>query len=346
MSVHDPATPRKPNRWGLYIPFILAAVLIVGWSGAWFYLRNEAATRIDKTAADLRAAGYDVAWTERHIGGFPFRLNVDFVEARIREPSGWGLEIPRLETQAPAYAPTNWLAAAPQGLTFVRPQGGPVNVKGDVIRASLTHPGEAPPHISLEGTNLTFAPAAGAQPFALTAAKLVELHLRASTRPDEAILRFRVEEGKARLAGVFARIAGDKAISMIWESELTRIAGFGGADWPSAVRAWSDKGGTIKVLQAGVTAGEAVLGVQPGGELTVGRDGRLRGSLATNLRQAPEALNAMGQGGVIAQDRATAAAAVAQAREESGDLAKATVTFEAGQTTLGPVAIGPAPKVY
>src|SRR5690606_1411214 len=176
MSVHDPDTPRKPRRWGLYVPFILAAVLIIAWSGVWLYLRSQAASRIDETAQELRAGEYDVSWKERRIGGYPFRLNIDFVEARIREPSGWGLEIPRLETQAPAYAPSNWLAAAPQGLTFIRPVGGPVDVKGGVVRASLTHPAEAPPHISVEGTTLTFAPAAGAQPFALSAAKLVEFH--------------------------------------------------------------------------------------------------------------------------------------------------------------------------
>ena len=54
----------------------------------------------------------------------------------------------------------------------------------------------------------------------------------------------------------------------------------------------------------------------------------------------------MGDTGVIAQDRAEAAAAVAAAREGTGDVAQATINFEAGQTTLGPVALGPAPLVY
>jgi hypothetical protein len=53
----------------------------------------------------------------------------------------------------------------------------------------------------------------------------------------------------------------------------------------------------------------------------------------------------MGSTGTIPQDRADAAAAVASARQE-GDVARATLNFEAGQTTLGPVAIAPAPKVY
>jgi len=43
---------------------------------------------------------------------------------------------------------------------------------------------------------------------------------------------------------------------------------------------------------------------------------------------------------------AEVAAAVAAAREGTGDVAAATINFEAGQTTLGPVAIAPAPKVY
>ena len=36
----------------------------------------------------------------------------------------------------------------------------------------------------------------------------------------------------------------------------------------------------------------------------------------------------------------------AAARQGNDDVARANVTFQAGQTTLGPVAIGPAPKVY
>jgi hypothetical protein len=47
----------------------------------------------------------------------------------------------------------------------------------------------------------------------------------------------------------------------------------------------------------------------------------------------------------MAYDTANAASAVAQARQ-AGDVAHATLYFEAGQTTLGPVALGPAPKVY
>jgi hypothetical protein len=63
------------------------------------------------------------------------------------------------------------------------------------------------------------------------------------------------------------------------------------------------------------------------------------------LRQAPRALGAMAQTGALPSTAADAATAVATARQE-GDTARATLNFEAGQTTLGPVALGPAPRIY
>lgn len=100
----------------------------------------------------------------------------------------------------------------------------------------------------------------------------------------------------------------------------------------------------MSVKRGGLTAGDALIGVNSG-SLGVGTDGRANGVLDVSLRQAPRALSTLGQTGTIPADRAEAAAAVAQARE-TGDLARATLNFEAGQTTLGPVAIAPAPKVY
>ena len=101
----------------------------------------------------------------------------------------------------------------------------------------------------------------------------------------------------------------------------------------------------MTVRNAGITAGDAVIGAQ-GGTLSVGYDGRLDGSLDVTLREAPKALGAMAETGTIRPEAAMAASAVAAARQGGGDVARANITFQAGQTTLGPVAVGPAPKVY
>lgn len=344
MSLPDLPPPRKRRRLGLYLPFALALLLVIGWTAVWIYARGEARARMDQAVADLERAGYQLTWKERGIGGYPFRLNVTLTEARVREPSGWGLEAPKLEAQAYMHNLGHWMIATPDGATFVRPVGGPVEMQGKVIRASLRELSKVPPSFSFEGVGLTFQPGAGAQPFGLQSADRVEFHLRAGP-DDEGGVFFRVDNGRARLAGLLGRIAGERPVSISWNSTLSKMSAFRGQDWPSAVRNWTAQGGRMTVRQAGVTAGEAVLGVSSG-TLGVSSDGRLSGLLDVTLRQAPRALDAMGETGVIPQERAEAAAVVAAAREGTGDVARASIHFQAGQTTLGPVALGPAPRVY
>ncbi len=344
MSLHDLPPARKPRRLGLYLPFVLLLVAAVAWTGFWLWARGEARARMDAAVAGLKSAGYEISWKDRQLGGYPFRMNVTLTDARVREPSGWALSAPRLEGEAFMHAPTHWILAAPQGLTFVRPISGPVTVRGDLIRASLSNLDKTPPSFSFEGVKLTFQPDTGAQPFALSYAERVEFHLRAGP-DDEGGVFAEVKDGKAQLSGLSARIAGDKPISIAWNSTLSKMSAFRGADWPSAVRHWVDAGGQMTVRNGGVTAGDAVV-TATSGALTVGVDGRLRGLLEVSLRQAPRALGAMSESGVIAPETAEAAAAVAAARQGTGDVARATLNFQAGQTTLGPVALGSAPKIY
>jgi hypothetical protein len=320
MSLPDPASPRKFRRWGLYGPFLVLALAVAAWSAAWVWARGQAQGRMDAAVAGLTRAGYQIGWKSREIGGYPFRMDVTLDDVTVREPSGWALEAPSLEAEAYLYSIGRWLVAAPQGLTFVRPQAGPVAVGGKLIRASLTDFDKRPPSFDFEGVGLTFQPQPGAQPFSLSAADRVEFHLRAGP-DDQGGVFFNVRNGKARLSGLFARIAGDKPISIVWNATLTKMSAFSGENWPGAVRHWTEAGGQMQVRQAGVTAGDALIG-------------------------ATQALGAMGEQGVLPRDTAQAAADVAQAREGPDRSAQATLDFQAGRTTLGPVAIGPAPKVY
>ncbi len=349
MSLPDPPSPRKPRppktrRWGLYGPFIALGIVAAAWSGFWVMARSKLSRGLDTAAQTLADAGYPLSWKERVIGGYPFRMDVTLTDVRTGAPGGWALEAPRIEAEANAYSPGHWLIAAPLGLTFVRPLGGPVVVTGQLVRASLTHLNARPPSLSFEGVKLSFAPAPGAQPFALTTADRVEFHLRAGPN-DEGGVFASVDNGQARLTGLFARVAAGKPISIVWNSTLSKVSAFTGRSWAEAVRHWADAGGTMTVRQAGITAGDAIVGAA-GGSLRAAADGRLAGSLPLTLSQAPRALGALNDEGLIDHEAATAATEVAQARQGGGQQAQATLYFQAGRTTLGPVALGAAPKVY
>ena len=103
----------------------------------------------------------------------------------------------------------------------------------------------------------------------------------------------------------------------------------------------------MSVRNAGITAGDAVLGVTSG-DLGASSSGRLD-RRDPDRDPAPGAARPRSSGaaeGLIPPETAQSATAVVQARQAGGDTAQATLDFQAGRMTLGPVALADAPKVY
>ena len=317
MTLPQPEQPRKSRRLGLILPWLAALLLAAGWSGGWFWVKAQAIERMDAGVAAMRQSGYRVGWAAREVGGFPFRLDITLRDASVAEPSGWALAAPTLKAEAFIQAPGRWVAVAPAGVTLTRPRGGAVAVGARALRASLGGLDQRPPRLSVEGIDVTFTPAPGAEPYILRSAERLELHLRPGP-DDQAGLLFKVEGARLALAGLPARVAQGRPAAVLWDLTLSRVSGFQGADWADAVRRWQGGGGAIMVRQAEIRAGEAVL-TGAGGPLTVGPDGRLNGELTATLREAGGAGAPAVQGVISLKD---------------------------GQASLGPLYIGPSPRLY
>ncbi|HEY5107652.1 MAG TPA: DUF2125 domain-containing protein [Caulobacteraceae bacterium] len=343
MTTDHASLAQKRLRLGLYGPFVALVIFAGAWSAAWLWARGEAARRMDGASIVVAQTGYGLTWTSRAFYGFPFRLDVNLTGARFSAPSGWAVEAPALKAEAFVYAPGHWVAAAPQGLVITRPSGGAVTIGARVLRASFSAAQAHPPRISLEALGVSVTPVPGAAPVLVTAAEEVHLHTRAGPANQGAVY-VEIDKARARLTGLLGRIAGGKPVSFAADAIFSHASALQGADWPSAVRAWRQAGGLLNVRMMRASAGQVVVDARAGA-LSVGSDGRLVGSLTADIREAPRALAAMGQSGAIAPEAAGAAASVIGARSH-GQIATLTIDFQAGQTTLGPAAIGPAPRVY
>ncbi|MFZ0269357.1 DUF2125 domain-containing protein [Caulobacter sp.] len=336
MTHNAAAQSRKPRRRGLLAPFIILAIVAIGWSIGWLWLRNQAEQRMDAAALSLKSRGYDLSWETRTFSGYPFRLDVTLINARVAEPSGWALRAPELNGEANAYTIGHWVVVAPQGVIMTRPINGDVAITGQALRASFAGFDQYPPRISVEGANLVFTPAADAAPFPLLSTAGLQLHVRPGP-DDQGAIFFEAKGAKARFTGLMGRIAADRTADLIWDSKISKVSALHGTSWADAVADWSDAGGALTVQQGRLNAGEALLEAKSGA-LMVDDDGRLQGALDVTVREVPTPGQAL-------KSPEAAAAAIAQALGRDPTLS-ASLKFEKGRTRLGPFDTGPAPRVY
>jgi len=337
--------PRKPpSRVWLYGPFVLLALGAIVWSLIWLAISAEVTKGMDDAAQTLRAKGWQVAWSDRWVEGYPFRIDVTVVNPALREPSGWGFNAPQLKAQAYAYDLDNWIVVAPpMGFTLQRPSGGPVAVTG-LLRASFAGFEASPPRIAVEGVDLTMTPAPGATPFFLGHADHLGLFLRPfeGGRAEAAI---RYDGGVSTPDTLLGRLSNQHTTAMVGDVLISHYAALTGPDSTSAIRAWSAAGGNLQVVTWGVAGNGASLGVSPT-TLSVDANGRLSGHLAVVALNAPQVIRALGTGGTVSAFAAEGAAELVELQSGGAAKARFALTFEDGMTKVGPIPIVPAPKVY
>ena len=340
----DQTPPRKPPRrlW-LYGPFGLAAIGVLVWSLIWLAVSAEVIRGMDAAAQGLRDKGWQVGWSDRRVDGYPFRIDVTVETPVLREPSGWGLDAPRLKAQAYAYNLDNWIVVAPtSGFELQRPAGGPVAI-GGLLRASFAGFEAAPPRVVVEGVRLTFAPRPGGAPFFLSQAAHFGLFLRpfAGGRAEAAI---RFDGGVSGPDTLLGRLSAGRPTAMVGDVLISQFAALTGPDSTTAIRAWSAAGGNLQVVRWGVAGNGAWLGVKPT-TLSVDAGGRLVGDLNVLAHDAPRAIRALGAGGTVSSVAAEAAARLVEFQAGGAPTVRFGVRFEDGMTKVGPIGIVPAPKI-
>jgi len=351
MTLPDRAAPfKRPKRRWLFLPYAVVVVVVFVWSIGWLEISHQVALAMDRTSALAAAHGVDLAWKDRAIGGYPFRIEVAVTDFHAREGSGWAVAAPSVKAIANAYDLNHWVIAAEGGVTLDRPAAGATQITGRAIRASWVGKGDAAPRIIIEGLGLTFAAAPGAKPFPLASADHAEIFTRteADGRMDAGLL---LTGAQPRLPGpgapsLLGDLTANRPFALLWQGIVSHPGAFQGPNAPAAAQAWSDAGGTITTVRAGMASGPRGLGLAPG-VIGLSADGRLSGQANFVVRgDAGQALRTVGRDQIINPIAADAGALVLDARQSLGIRQTIDLTFQAGVMTLGPVAIGPSPKPF
>jgi hypothetical protein len=311
----SPAAPQKTGRLGLYAPFAIVAIGLVAWTGVWFHMKAEVSKRLFALAHQTGASGGAFAWSRLAVDGWPFRLDVHLGDLYWGTPKGWAVNAPRIEVEASALAPDHWVVAAPDGLELVQPSGDKTQVTGRTLRASISHPANHPPTVSLEGLGVTFTPAAGSAPYFLTRADELHLHTRAGPA-DQGAFYLELDGAQATPESLLGHLTHGAPATLTVDGVFDHAHTLAGLSWPAAAAAWASAGGGLQARTLSLTARSLTLDAG-GAKLGLGPDGRLTGSFDANVRFA----------GAPAAGRTS-------------------LSFEGGRARLGPVDLGPSPRLY
>ncbi|WP_375457984.1 DUF2125 domain-containing protein [uncultured Enterovirga sp.] len=127
--------PRRRRRLGLYLPFLILALLAVGWSVVWFVIRDRTRAGLDEWIAAEAVSGRRWSCADRSFSGYPFRIEIGCSDFTVDRPDVHA-SIGRLLVVSQLYQPRHIIAEASGPL---RVAAGSTRVEGDwrLLQASV-----------------------------------------------------------------------------------------------------------------------------------------------------------------------------------------------------------------
>lgn len=334
------------RRSGCGIPglFLLILLVVGGWSGYWFYLSSQIRQGLAQTETRLEAAGWRIEHGEPRIDGWPFRIQVVMDDVEVIAPSGHGLRAPELRTEATAYQLDRWVVVASDGLELGRAAKGWVAVEGQALRASLSQLRGTPPRVIVEFDQPRFTPTEGSEPFPITQAERLIINLMPEAEGRAGVL-FDLDAATPRPGGVLARMSENRVFDLSAEGVADQAARLSGATWSEALAAWSREGGALTEVRLEATAEQDFARGQSD-RLSADPNGRLVGDLQVHLRGGTAPIAGLAQAPGVDPRAAAAVAVGAQLTSGFRGETNVLLRFSDGRTIVGPVSLGPAPKVF
>jgi hypothetical protein len=177
----------KPKRSGLYLPVVGLLVVIVLWTGFWFFSANAAGKIADQFIAREAERGRNWTCPDRAVGGYPFRLEISCARPQLvlledgqRRQGSLGA----LSLHARILSPGHFIAVMSPPF-IARNDTGDVEISWASARASVRAGLESISEASVEVSEATMSAGQGERRDIKALAKSVELHLRRS--PGETV---------------------------------------------------------------------------------------------------------------------------------------------------------------
>ncbi|QYK42956.1 MAG: DUF2125 domain-containing protein [Paracoccaceae bacterium] len=332
-------------RWLVWV-VVGAAVL---WGGLWFAMatavsRGTAAAFDQMSAQGLLAERAGIA-----VNGFPNRLDLTVTEPRLSDPvTGTGWTAPFVQVFTLTWKPWHIIAAFPPEQRLALP-GASVTLASDRLQASLVvQPSAALPldrlAVAGDALHLTLAPGAAAP------ATLAVRTLRLGTRRDPS--RADTHEIGLDLSGIAPDPAFFAALppgtTLPGEIDRLRVVAFAGLSAPLDRFAGDARPQLLRLDLREASLGWGGIAFWAEGSLAPDAEGFAEGRIDIRLTGWRAALDAAVAAGLIRPEIAPTWAEFARRLAETSpdpDRLDLPLTLGRGRMSLGPLPLGPAPRL-
>ena len=307
----------RANRWFLYGPFVIAAIVVVAWRVIWSAAADRMTDAVDEFAAAARAGGYEISFRPVKRSGFPFWLRGS-IDAIVIGRADASYEVERLNLHLSPFDLSR-IVLSPAGGQRIVTSDGAWSVSGDRMVASLERHPEAG-WLAIADFGAVTATSRARK----TAAASILVNVRpASNEPGR--LGFSVA-----IAGAEVDLGGGA-------TRIERLDAAGVADPRQDSRSVRLDGLELRIGASRLAAA---------GDLRPDGDGRVTGRLNTRLERPAELVSALSRLGVFNEQESEAANAAALLLSFTArETISAPITFADGRTKIAGVAIARAPRL-
>ena len=134
---------------------IITAILMLAFTGGWFYLANLGEKQIDVALAKANTGAQKIACGNRSIKGYPFRFGL-FCDTVVFEQTSKGLRVAAgaLRTAAQVYNPWQLVAELDGPAQIDAPGLQPLEINWSLLHSSVRANRPLPDRVSVEAKNL------------------------------------------------------------------------------------------------------------------------------------------------------------------------------------------------
>jgi hypothetical protein len=290
----------RPRRLGLYLPFVLLLLVVVGWTGLWLYGRHRVGQGLDDFFARQASVGRVWSCPDRRIGGYPFRIEVSCAQPTFAaDRGGRGAVSGRMERLAITAQTSGALTLAHVVMRF----DGPLTLAEEgAVRTTVTWKEALGSfrghHRRLERASLdvkgleALIEQPGAEPLRLKAGGL-EAHIRegvVAAEPNAYDVAVRLNG--AEIPPLDRALGTADPLTLLLDGKVLNLAQADRRDWRATIENWRLARGAFRVEQFSLAKGAPRLEAK--GDLRLDAERRLEGRLDASFVNAGPILQQFG----------------------------------------------------